>query len=179
VNKPLSGFKLWLAITLGVATILMASGSGCARQRRVNFISLRNGDTIQGEVRLPINVCASNLDGIFLTANGGPISGSIQIQTNDFGKWFVDWDTQKVPNGIYDICLEADSGNQRFLSSSKTITVSNMISFDSFPFYGDQMWMFARLAVSCAKWKIKVFSDEGKYIGYFAGTTTNGLINFI
>lgn len=155
------------------------NGNGCVHQHRVDFVSLKNGTVLQGEVKLPIEVHVSNLDGIFMVANGGPIPSGVQIQTNSAEHWFVDWDTQNVPNGIYDICLEADSGDKSFLSTTKSITVSNMISFNPFPIFGTRTWVFARLAVPRADWTVKVFNGEDKYIGYFVGTTTNGFINFV
>ncbi len=166
-------------VTIVTGIILLVNGNGCVHQRHVNFVGLKNGTVLQGEVKLPIEVRVGDLDGISMVANGGPIPGGVQIQTNSAGDWSVDWDTQNVPNGIYDIYLEADSGDKSFLSTTKSITVSNMISFSSFPIFSTRTWVFARLAVPCAGWKVKVFSGEDKYIGYFVGTTTNGFINFV
>ena len=179
VNSRVANKFLKLAVTLVVGIILVMSGSGCALQHRLNFVGLKNGTVLQGEVKLPIKVPAGDLDGIFMVANGGPIPCGGQIQTNSAGHWFVDWNTQNVPNGIYDICLEADFGDKSFLSATQSVTVSNMISFGAFPMFGTQMWVFGRLAVPHADWTVKVFNAEDKYIGYFAGTTTNGFINFI
>lgn len=159
--------------------ILATGGSGCVPQQHLGFVGLKNGTILQGEVKLPIEVPTGDLEEIFMVANGGPIPFSGQIQTNSTGHWFVDWNTQNVPNGIYDIYLEADLGDKQFLSTTQSITVSNMVSFNAFPMFGTQMWIFGRLAVSNADWTVKMFNDENKYIGYFSGTTTNGFINFI
>jgi hypothetical protein len=168
-----------LAVTFVTGVILLMSGNGCTFQHLPKFVGLKNGAVLHGEVKLPIEVPAGDLDGIFMVANGGPIPCGGQIQTNSAGHWFVDWNTQNVPNGIYDIYLEADLGDKRFLSTTQSITVSNMISFNAFPMFGTRVWVFGRLAVPRADWTVKVFNAADKYIGYFVGTTTNGFINFV
>jgi hypothetical protein len=151
-----------------------------ADKQKIRFVTLTNGAVLQGKVELPLEIKLKSFDGIFLSANGAPMSSyGVRIQTNSAGRWFVNWNTQDYPNGIYDVHLEAGSGDDNWLSVTNTITVSNMVSFGSFPFYGSQMWIFARLAVQNADWKVKVFDSKGKYIGYFVGSTTNGFINFI
>jgi hypothetical protein len=173
------------------AIFALLFGNGCVEKfsrapnnsgnPKIRFVTLTNGAVLQGKVVLPLEIKIKSFDGIFLTANGGPMSGySVVIHTNSAGRWFLDWDTQNYPNGIYDIYLEADSGDDCYFSVTNTITVSNMVSFDSFPFFGShsQMWIFARLAVQKADWKVKVFDGKDKYIGYFVGSTTNGFINF-
>jgi len=156
--------------------------TGCSNKQgsqKIQFTTLTNGTVLQGAVELPLEMRLKSFDGIFLTANGGPVSGSAtRIYSNSAGQWFLDWNTQDYPNGIYDIYLEADSGDESDFSATNTVVVSNMISFDPFPIYGEQMWIHARLAVQRANWKVKVF-DEMKYVGHFEGTTTNGFISFI
>jgi hypothetical protein len=150
-------------------------------KQKIRFVTLTNGTVLQGEVELPLEIKLKSFDGIFLSANGAPGSSySVRIQTNSVGRWFLDWNTQNYPNGIYDIYLEADSGDDSYFSVTNTIMVSNMVSFDPFPFFGSytQMWIFARLAVQNADWKVKMFDGKDKYIGYFVGSTTNGFINF-
>jgi hypothetical protein len=149
-------------------------------KQKIRFVTLTNGAILQGKVELPLEIKIKSFDGIFLTANGGPVSRySMVIHTNSTGRWLLDWNTQNYPNGIYDICLEADSGDDRYVSATKTITISNMVSFDPFPFYGSQMWIRARLAVRHANWKVKVFDGDSQYVGSFTGTTTNGFVSFI
>lgn len=179
MNLRVSNAFMKLTVTIVIGIILLVNGNGCVHQRRVDFVGLKNGTILQGEVKLPIEVRVGDLDGIFMIANGGPIPDGVQIRTNSAGHWFADWDTQNVPNGIYDIYLEADSGDKSFLSTTKSITVSNMICLDSLPIFGTRTWVLARLAVPHADWTVKVFNSKDRYIGYFAGTTTNGFINFV
>lgn len=166
-------------------------GIGCAEKyspspnkpsnTKIRFVTLTNGSVLQGKVQLPLEIKLKSFDGIFLAANGAPISGlSAAIHTNSAGRWFLYWDTQVYPNGIYDIYLEADSGDDSYISATNTITVSNMVSFDAFPFFGSHtnLWIFARLAVQKADWKVKMFDSKDEYIGYFVGVTTNGYISF-
>jgi len=173
------------------AILALLFGNGCVEKfsrapnnsgnPKIRFITLTNGAVLQGKVALPLEIKIKSLDGIFLSANGAPGSSySVRIQTNSVGRWFLDWNTQDYPNGIYDIYLEADSGDDSYFSVTKTITVSNMVSFDAFPFFGSysHLWIFARLAVQRADWKVKMLDSKNKYIGYFVGSTTNGFINF-
>jgi hypothetical protein len=178
-------------LSLSVALMFLAWNSGGLGElqqvepkrpdeQKIRFVTLTNGAILQGKVALPLEVELRSFDGIFLTANGGPVSGySAVICTNSTGRWILDWDTQDYPNGIYDIYLEADSGDSNYYSVTNTITVSNMVSFDPWPTYGSQMWIHARFAVRHADWKVKMFDGEGQYVGYFTGTTTNGFISFI
>jgi hypothetical protein len=173
------------------ALVFLAWVSGCLRdfqqgetkgpdKQRIRFVTLTNGAVLQGKVELPLEIKIKPFDGIFLTANGGSVSGySVVIHTNSTGRWYLDWNTQNYANGIYDIYLEADSGDDSYCSVTNTITVSNMVSFNAVPLFGSRMWIFARLAVQNANWKVKVFDSKDKYIGYFIGSTTNGFINFI
>jgi len=41
------------------------------------------------------------------------------------------------------------------------------------------MWVFARVAAPHSDWRVEVSDAKSNYLGYFVGTTTNGLINFI
>jgi hypothetical protein len=116
-----------------------------------------------------------------MVANDSYVPCVVQVQTNAAGQWFLEWDTQYVPNGIYDVHLELiDLRENTFYSATNSITVSNLVSFntDLAPF-GDRMWLFARVAVPCAKWEVKMYDKRNEHIGSFFGTTTNGLINFI
>lgn len=178
-------------LILPVALVFVILGDGCfnefrqsatrkAEVQKIKFETLTNGVILQGKVELPLEVEHKSLDGAFLTANGEPVSGySTKIHTNSTGHWFLDWNTQDYPNGIYDIYLEANSGDESYCSATNTITVSNMVSFDPFPIYGSHMWIRARLAVRRADWKVKVFDDKDRYVGHFDGTTSNGFISFI
>jgi hypothetical protein len=168
---------IWTADSLGG---LQQVETERADDQQIAFVTLTNGTVLQGKVELPLEVKLKSFDGIFMTANGGPVSGySATIHSNSTGRWFLDWNTQDYPNGVYDIYLEADSGDSSYYSATNTIVVSNLVSFDPFPSYGSQMWIRARLAVQCADWKVKMYDSKDQYVGYFKGTTTNGFISFI
>ena len=135
-----------------------------------------------GKVKIPIKIGMKEFEGILLIANDTYQPDTFEVQTTSTGHSFVEWDTQYIPNGIYDIHLEiVDGENKTFCSATNSVTVSNLVSFDLFTqLVGDQKWFFARLAVPLAKWEIKVYeADHNKYLGSFVGMTTNGLINFI
>jgi hypothetical protein len=90
-----------------------------------------------------------SLYGIFLTANGGLVSGHGKNDyMNSMGHWFLGWNTRDEPNGIYDICMEVNAGDESYFSETNTTIVSSMVSFDPFPIYGSQMWIHAQLAVA-------------------------------
>jgi hypothetical protein len=167
--------------------VLVAAG-GCLSQNleskrggagSLRFLGLTNGTVLQGQVNLPVNVRPCDFDGIYFVVNEGPSPMGVAVETNNTGYGIVRWLTENFENGLYDVYLEADVGERRFYSPTNSLIVSNLISFDSWPVCGTQMWVFARLAVPHADWNVKVFDERTNYIGNFVGTTTNGLINFI
>ncbi len=142
-------------------------------------MGLTNGTILHGEVTLPFKARPEDFDGIYFVVNDGHSPMGVQIETNSAGHGVVRWLTENFENGLYDVYLEGEVGERTFYGPTNSLIVSNLISVDSWPVCGTQMWVFARLAVPHAEWKVKVFDERHNYLGNFVGSTTNGLINFI
>jgi hypothetical protein len=180
--------EMWALTLVTGLTVLMAV-NGCLQDGRtamrkprlqaIGFEGLTNGTVLSGEAKLPFNSRLGAYAKIYFVVNEGPSPMGVAIETNATRQAYVHWLTENFENGLYDVYLEADFGERSIYSVTNSIIVSNLISFDSWPVCGTQMWVFARLAVQRADWKVKVYDEGSNYIGNFAGTTTNGLINFI
>jgi hypothetical protein len=171
-----------------MALIALTAAGGCLSQNleskkggavSLRFVGLTNGTVLHGQVKLPFNVRPRDFGGIYFVVNERPSPMWVAVETNNTGYGVVQWQTENFENGLYDVYLEADVGERSFYSATNSLIVSNLISFDSWPVCGTQMWVFARFAVPHADWKVKVFDERTNFIGNFVGSTTNGLINFI
>jgi hypothetical protein len=152
--------------------------------RPLEFLNLTNGEILEGDVSLPFKVNASNFNEkrIYLIVNhstGSPMS--VSIGQDSAGRYSAHWSTTDCPNGLYDVYLEDDdeSGEPQYYSATNSIMLSNWMTFPPWNVAGGHMWVFARVAAPHADWRVEVSDAKSNYLGYFAGTTTNGLINFI
>jgi len=154
------------------------------RLRPLEFLNLTNGEILEGDVSLPFkgNVSNFNKGQIYLIVNhstGSPMS--VSISQDAAGRYSAHWHTQDCPNGLYDVYLEDDdeSGEPQYYGATNSIILSNWITFPTWNVAGSQMWVFARVAAPHSDWRVEVSDAKSNYLGYFVGTTTNGLINFI
>ncbi len=164
------------------ATSLSANHPGW---RPLEFLNLTNGEILEGDVSLPFKVNVSNFNDkrIYLIVNhstGSPMS--VSICQDSAARYSAHWHTQDCPNGLYDVYLEDDaddgSGEPLYYSATNSIILSNWITFLPWNVAGSQMWVFARVAAPHSDWRVEVCDAKSNYLGYFVGTTTNGLISF-
>ena len=177
------------ALLVITAVVALSGASGClnrdlqsghnARSQRLCLVGLTNGTVLQGQVTLPFSFRPCDSESIYFVVNEGASPMGVTVEATRTGGGVVRWQTDDFENGLYDVYLEADLGERTIFSTTNTLIVSNAISFDSWRVCGTQMWVFARLAVPHADWKVKVFEEGSNYLGNFVGSTTNGLINFI
>ena len=181
----LVGSFFWIILN-GCTNRATSLSANQQRSRPLEFLNLTNGQILEGDVNLPFKVNVSNFNDkrIYLIVNhsmGSPMS--VSISQDSAARYSADWHTQDCPNGLYDVYLEDDadddSGEPLYYSATNSIILSNWITFPGLNIAGSHVWVYARVAAPHSDWRVEVSDAKSNYLGYFVGTTTNGLINFI
>ncbi|MGI8965028.1 MAG: hypothetical protein ACR2H1_02950, partial [Limisphaerales bacterium] len=102
------------------------------------------------------------------------------------GNWYINWDTGFLTNGNYSIALEfqynpdAQPPNQSSITgNTKSVTVANDVTFSQLASsFSGFLVIDVQLALQEAEWRIEIFDEVNQPLGFFEGTTTNGLIQF-
>lgn len=148
----------------------------------VHLWGVTNGTILSGEVRIPIELGTTNelRPGIQLFADGIALS-VCNVEIPERGFPVAHWNTAFLRNGTYSLHAECSflGSEEVLVGTTNSVTVTNWVTFSDFQgLFGEQMWVYAELAIEEADVEIDMFAD-GEYIGSFPGSTSDGIVSFV
>jgi hypothetical protein len=148
----------------------------------VHLWGVTNDMVLSGVLEIPIELGTTNelRPGIQLFADGIALP-VCQVAIPEAGFPVARWNTAFLRNGTCSLHAECSflGTEDLMVGVTNSVTVDNGVSFTDFQaLFGDQMWVYAELAVNDADVEIDMFAD-GEFIGTFYDSTSDGVISFV